>query len=328
MNQVTNKQLWPLSQKNSFFLPSLALSIALLILSLAAILTRLAEFDLGASATVFNRCWIATVTFALWEGSRVIFSVNPEQEAELSRDITVKDIALFVAESLMSFGCLFLWAISLTKTSVANAHLLHNMTPIFSTLGGWLFLKQEFDKRFLIGLGVALLASSYIELEDWVISPSSFTGDMLALLSSVFYGGSFLCREFLRSKYSASIILLASCSLRTIFALFLALATEDLLLPSTQLTWFSVLALGIVVQFFGHSLLTYSLKYFSSGFATLCLLLDPIITALLAWKIFDEELTLLNIIALIGVIAGIYLASIGRGSQKAIGSQTEDNKPT
>jgi len=324
MNRVLDQETVPLAKK-ALFLPFLALLIGTFILAFAAILTRLTEFELGASATVFNRFWIAVVTFSLWEGRKLVFSGNPQQAYKLPNMLPIKDVILLVVESSMSCSCIYLWAISLTQTSVANANLLHNMTPIFATLGSWLILKRQFDNWFLVGLGVALFASSCIEFEDWTIAPSNFTGDMLALLSSVFYAAALLARESLRNRYSVTTVLLLSCCLRAILALGVASITEDRLFPMAQSTWFSVLALGIIVQVFGHGLLTYSLKHFSSSFVAVCLLLEPLITALFAWIIFDEQLTLLNITSLIVVIAGIYLASLGKGAQKPIAPQQESS---
>ncbi len=205
MNTVPDQAVIPIN-KTSLLLPFLALLTATIILSFAAILIRLTEFDLKPGATVFNRYWIAAVTLSLWQSSKFIFARKTEPEDKPSEDVTVNDIILFGTESLMSFGCISLWAISLTQTSVANANLLHNMTPIFTTLGGWLVLNQRFDNRFLVGMLIAILASSCIGFEDWFINTNNFTGDILALLSSVLYAGAFLTRESLRKKYSASTI--------------------------------------------------------------------------------------------------------------------------
>jgi drug/metabolite transporter (DMT)-like permease len=316
MNTVPEQAVIPIN-KTSLLLPFLALLTATIILSFAAILIRLTEFDLKPGATVFNRYWIAAVTLSLWQSTKFVFARKTESEDKPSEDVTVNDIILFATESLMSFGCISLWAISLTQTSVANANLLHNMTPIFTTLGGWLLLNQRFDNRFLVGMLIAILASSCIGFEDWFISTSNFTGDILALLSSVLYAGGFLTRESLRNKYSASTILLYSCFLRAVLALGLILMTEERFFPVTQSAWLSVLALGIIVQVFGHGLLTYSLKYLSSSFAAVCLLIDPLITALLGWIIFAEKLTPLNLVSLIGVLVGIYLAISAKGSLKS-----------
>jgi drug/metabolite transporter (DMT)-like permease len=46
------------------------------------------------------------------------------------------------------------------------------------------------------------------------------------------------------------------------------------------------------------------------------LLLDPVITAILAWIIFAERLTPLNWLAFSVVLAGIYLAKSSQGAEK------------
>ncbi len=40
------------------------------------------------------------------------------------------------------------------------------MLPLFTTLGGWLFLGQRFDRRFLIGMAIALSGAVTLGLGD------------------------------------------------------------------------------------------------------------------------------------------------------------------
>ena len=327
MHNVLDFEKIPFTKKR-LFIPFLALITATSILSLAAILIKLAESDIGPSAIVFNRYWISAATLALWEVFQLVSHRESDQSLHPSIIPHSNDLILFAGNSLASFGCIFLWAVSLNQTSVANANLLHNMTPIFSTIGGWLFLNQKFDKRFLVGCGIALTASSCIEIEDWFISPDHLIGNILALASAALYAVAFLARESLRVKYSTRAILLWNCILNSILALGLTLILEEHLFPVTRSAWLSVIILGIVVQVLGHGLVIYSLKHFSSGFATTCLLLDPFITAVLAWIIFSERLTMLNMIAFVGVIVGIYLASIGKGSQKDAFLEDESLDPS
>jgi len=46
------------------------------------------------------------------------------------------------------------------------------------------------------------------------------------------------------------------------------------------------------------------------------LLLEPIITAILAWLVFDESLSPLNLLTFFVVLVGIYLAKSGQGADK------------
>lgn len=294
----------------------LLLPIAAFLLSLAAIFIKWSENEIGSNATIFNRFWIAAVAFGLWNSIKTsqykLSTGLPIQQ----KPYTIPDIILFVVLASVNTACLLFWAWSITQTSVANSNLLHNLNSFFATLGGWLLLGNRFDSRFLMGLVLALGGTIVIEIEDWQASSDSFIGDAIALLSAVFYAGSFLVREHLRTKFEATTILLWSCTLGSLFTLPVVLITEDRVFPSSVSGWLSVICLALLCQVMGQGLLTYSLKRFSSGFVSLFLLLEPIITAIFAWAIFFEQLSLLNWLAFFVILAGIYLAKSGQGSQK------------
>ncbi|GET41209.1 DMT family transporter [Microseira wollei] len=293
-----------------------ALLTAVFILSFAAILTRLSECDIGPSATIFNRYWIATVSLAFWQGVKA-FTRDSSEQISSKVNYTLYDILLLFLEALLSMGCILLWAISLKQTSVANSNLLHNLTPIFSASFSFLIFGQRYDSRFLMGIIIAVCASIGIELEDWSESYNSFLGDTLALLSAVLYSISLLVREKLRTKFSPDIILLWSCTCRSILIFPIVLIFEDKIFPISQSGWLAVILLGICVQVFGHGLLIYSLKTFSSSFSALCLLLEPLITAFAAWAILAERLSLINWIAFMGVLIGVYLSSTSKSIEKS-----------
>jgi drug/metabolite transporter (DMT)-like permease len=63
-----------------------------------------------------------------------------------------------------------------------------------------------------------------------------------------------------------------------------------------------------VCQVLGQGLLAQSLNQLSSGFVATSLLLEPMITAFIAWVIFSEQLTFINCIAFCIVLLGVYLA--------------------
>ncbi|MBA4455349.1 EamA family transporter, partial [Cylindrospermopsis raciborskii CS-506_B] len=62
--------------------------------------------------------------------------------------------------------------------------------------------------------------------------------------------------------------------------------------------------------------LIHNLKQFSSGFVTLLMLIEPLLTALFAWVIFGEKLSALNWIAFFLILTGIYIAKLSIGSVK------------
>ncbi len=78
--------------------------------------------------------------------------------------------------------------------------------------------------------------------------------------------------------------------------------------------WLIIIALAVICQTFGQGLLVYSLKRFSSSFVGIFALLKPLITALLAWIIFAEQISITNGIALVLILVGIYLAKSSESS--------------
>jgi drug/metabolite transporter (DMT)-like permease len=292
------------------------LFIAVLILSFAAIFIKLSENELGPNATIFNRLWIGSLTLLMWKAiNRARYTKSQDYEVQ-PKSWTIRDLTLFVVSCAISALCLLSWAWSLTQTSVANSNLLHNLTPVFATIGDCLFLGHYFDGKFLIGLALASGGAIAVGVEDLQVSPEHFIGDAVALLSAVFYAGSFLISEQLLRKFSVTTILLCNCAVGCLLTLPIVLLSEDKVFPNSGLGWLAVIGLGVLCQVIGQGIVTYSLKNFSAGFVSLFLLLEPVITAIFAWEIFGERLSILNWLAFFVVLAGIYLAKSGKGAEQ------------
>jgi drug/metabolite transporter (DMT)-like permease len=285
-----------------------SLSAALLAVSLAAIFIRLSEREISPNATVFNRLWIATVVFALWNGAGAARHRMSGDEVEVRSTYTLRDVMLLTAVGVVSSASLGFWAWSLTQTNVANSTVLRNLTPLFTTLGGWLLLGRRFDSRFLLGMVVALSGAIAIGMDDLQTAGDNFAGDIAALLSAMFYAGNLLIAEHLRTKFPATTILMWRCFIGSILILPLVVVAGDRVFPYSWQGWLAVIALAVICQAFGQGLLIHSLGRLSSGFVALFLLLEPVITAIIAWMLFSESLSLFNWLAFSVVLAGIYLA--------------------
>ena len=305
-----------LAENQATFWAIVSLSAALLAVSLAAIFIRLSEREIGPNATVFNRLWIATVVFAVWNGAGAARRRMSETAPEVRSNYTARDLVLLTAVGVVSSASLGFWAWSLTQTNVANSTVLRNLTPLFTTLGGWLLLGRRFDNRFLVGMTVALVGAIAIGIDDLQTAAQHLAGDITALLSAMFYAGNLLIAEHLRAKFPAATILMWRCFIGSILILPLVLLSGDRIFPYSWQGWLAVIALAVVCQAFGQGLLIHSLGRLSSGFVALFLLLEPVITAIIAWLLFAEKLTLFNWLAFSVVLAGIYLAKSSGYAEK------------
>ncbi len=301
-NNILSRQ-----QDRSTLLAIATLCVALMAISFAPIFIRLTETELGANATVFNRLFIFTLVFGF---GRLLVQRNesPEDQAEPEAPMSRKQWLLLGSVGIVSITSLVLWAISLQYTTVAKSMLLNNLTPLFTSVGSWLFLGKRFDQRFLIGMAIALTGAITLGLEDLHSADGLLIGDMYALLSAVFLGTYFLIVEQLRDRFSATTILLWRCSIGSMVLLPIALVTEGQLLPTTKIAIFAALGLGIICEGFGQRLLAACMDKLSCSFVALFLLLEPIISALLAWVIFLEAIGPTTWLGFAVVLTGIYLA--------------------
>ncbi|MCM1983124.1 DMT family transporter [Lyngbya confervoides] len=306
---------------NSWPRDLLLLLLGVMILSCSAIFTRLSEVELTPLATIFDRFWIASMALALMNGLKGLKQISTaDVEADLTGESKLAGDTPWVEGLLMLVLAIAIaaragsWAWSLTQTSVANSNLLHNMTPIFATLGGWLFLGHTFDRRYLMGLLLAVSGVVAIGIQDFNVTDDSFIGDIAALMSSVFYAINFLIIEKLRRKLSTTAIMTGSCFWVSVILVPGIWMEGSGFIPESASVWAAVICLGLLSQVLGQGILAYVLSRMNSGHVSLFLLLEPVITALLAWMIFGERLSVENWLAFVVVLTGLYLANLSQGA--------------
>lgn len=289
---------------SSDLIAALTLGMALLGIAAAAILIVIAEQEIGPNATTFNRLGIAAIAFGLWNVLKRLAS----SQMDVQPTFVLGDLGLLLIAGVSFALSLTLWAWSLTQTSVANSTLLNNMMPIFTTLGAWVLLHQRFELKFLLGMAIALGGAVTICIEDLQVAENNIVGDTAALLAAMLSATSILSIEQLRAKFSTPIIMLWTSLIGSLLLFPIALLSESQLFPTSWRSWLAVIALGIVSQFIGQGLLTYSLKRFSSGLVAVSMLAIPVIAAILATVVLSEKLSLVNWLAFLVVLLGIYLA--------------------
>jgi len=304
----------------------LTLCFALLSVSLAPIFIRLSETELGPNGTVFNRLFIFFICFGF--GRFLRQQLTADSATSNSEPVTTLQWWLLGLIGIVTVTTLVLWAISLQYTTVAKSMLLNNLTPIFTTLGSWLIFGKKFDAKFLVGMVIALTGAITLGLEDLSgFGEGSFTGDLYALLSAVFLGIYFLMVEQLRSRFSGTTILLWRCGVGSVLLIPIVLLMEGQLFPTTQTALFAAIGLGIISEGLGQRLLAESMNVFSSSFVSVFLLLEPIVSAILAWIIFVERIGVTTWVGFAVVLTGIYLTKSSQAASSQAAESTTPSQP-
>ena len=284
----------------------IALGVALVGIASASILIAIAETEIQPNAITCDRLLIAAATFGIWNSFNISNHKDLHQ-TPADRLYTGRAISLLLTAGISFAISLSLWAWSLTQTSIANSTLLNNMMPIFTTLGGWAIFHQQFSKRFLVGMAIAILGALAVGVEDLQAAESHLTGDGAALTAAIFSAISILSLEQLRVNFATSTIMQWTSLAGALFLLPLVLLAGESLLPLSNTGWLAVIGLGLISQAIGQGLLTFSLAKFSSGFVAVSMLAIPVIAAILARFIFAEQLSVFNCLAFAVVLGGIYV---------------------
>lgn len=263
-------------------------------IAFAPILVRLSE--VGPAATACYRLLLALPFFWVW--------LQTEPSETVKRP---KGLALVISGA--SFAAdLAVWHWSIQLTSVANATLLVNFAPIFVVLGSWLLWRQRFSLSFFGALVLVLVGASLLVNASLQIDAQHLWGDALGLLAAVFYAGYLLSIARLRIQFATPVVSFWTSLVGGGLLLLIALATGEQVLPITLQGWLVLIALAVISQILGQSLIIYALAHLPAAFSSLSLLLQPVVAALLAWAFFKEALGLWQGVGGMIVLLGIVLA--------------------
>jgi drug/metabolite transporter (DMT)-like permease len=292
------------------------LAIAILALAFSPIFTKLSELELSPTTIIFNRLWISSIIVSCWQ---LIATFQSEQVSLTKSPSNYKEQGLLFFASCSATASALLWAISFKQTSIASSTVLRSLTPLFISLGAWLILKQYFKRQFIIGMILAIIGAMIVGWSDLQVGNDYLVGDGIALLSAALHGINILTVGYVRERgCTTERVLLWRCAGGSLIVLPIVLFTDTQLFPISLQGWLTIIALAVVCQTFGQSLLVFSLKQFSSSFVGIFALLKPLVTALLAWIIFAEGVSVTNVTALILILFGIYLAqSSGSATQNS-----------
>ncbi|MFN6516045.1 MAG: DMT family transporter [Nostoc sp. CreGUA01] len=294
-------------------------------LSFGSIFVRLSETEISPNATVFNRLWLASLVFGLWCGYKAISQqFSPDKPVE-RQSYTSQDFLLLLGAGVCWAATLVFLAWSLTQTSVAISSVLHNLAPIFTSLGAWLLFRHCFKSQFLLGMAIALGGTIAIEFEELQIATNEVQGTFAAIISAIFLGAYLLMVEKLRTKFSPETIQLWICAIAAVVIFPILLFTQDQLFPSSVHGWLWVISPAVICQVLGHGLLTYSLAKFSSVVVSLVHLLEPVFSAIFAFVIFSEKISFFNLTGFAVVLIGLYLAI---SSQVTLSSRFQESVKT
>ena len=205
-------------------------------------------------------------------------------------------------------GDLAAWHKAFEFTTLANATLLANFASILVAVAGYVWLRERLGWTFALGAAAAFAGAGVLLGVDFGRGRDPLIGDALGLLTACFYAAYLLSVKVLRRDFAVAHLMAYSTSVAAAGLLIIAYASGEQVVPRTMEAWSAVVALALVSHAGGQGLIAYALAHLPAGFATLSLLVQPVVTAAVSWILFAQVLSPLQIAGGLLVLAGLAVA--------------------
>ncbi len=269
-------------------------------ISSAAIFMRLADVTPAASA--FWRLAMAAPVLIL------IYWLSARKKGRPSLMPSKAESGWILLVGLLFASELFTWHWSVSKTTVANATLLANMATIFAALYSFALFGERFNRRFLGGMILALGGAALLMGRNAELNPAFIPGDLLGMLTAVLYGGYIVGAARARRVLDAPLLMAGTAVVSALLLALPLLWVDGPVLPVTSAGWTPLIGLALIAHVLGQSLIVYGLAHVPAALGALCLLIQPVISALWAWWLFGEALGPLHMVGAAAVLGGIWAA--------------------
>ena len=286
---------------------------------------------LGPQASAFWRLAFALpalLIWALWERG-VFAKKEPRKLQEFSdrealsstRVESVEPILqqppfpwlLLALAGFLFAGDLATWHAGIVRTSAANATFLSNLTPIVVVAVAWVATRALPKRAYWIAVGIALIGSLLLSGGAPGRDPERLLGDGLSVLTSVWYGLYLIAVARMRTTLGAGTIMLGSSFVAAILCLVVTLFSGEFLIAplsgqSWIMIWWPLVILGLVAHVGGQGLLAVGFGMVPTHIASVLILWQPVLVALLGWVILSEALTPIQLAGGALVLIGVWLA--------------------
>ena len=199
------------------------------------------------------------------------------------------------------------WHYGIAYTSVAKATVLSNLTPVVVTAVAWIVLKLRPSPLFLLAVALAVAGAWIMAMarDAGFAGKSPVLGDILSTATAFWYALYFLAVSAARRTMGATRLMFWSTLVGAPVLLLAALGLHEQLTPATLAGWAACMGLG-VMHVAGQGSIAWALGRLPAATASVTVLVQPVVAALLGWSIFGEVFgpmqALGGAIALCGVV--------------------------
>lgn len=200
------------------------------------------------------------------------------------------------------------WHYGIKYTSVANATVLSNLTPVVVTLFAWVFLKQRPRPLFLLAVVIAVGGAWTMALEKGGgpgIDPP--LGNALSATTALWYALYMLAIGEARKTEGASRLMFWSGMIGAPLILIAALGMGEQIIPAGPAGWAACAGLGLM-HVAGQGSIAWAMGRLPTALASVVVLIQPVVAAWLGFILFAEAIGPIQALGAGVALGGVVLA--------------------
>jgi len=208
-----------------------------------------------------------------------------------------------------------LHAIGVNLIGATIPTVLANTAPIWVGLGAMLFFQEQLGLGFWCGLTLAMVGAVMLTGLDQLHDLTQSIGSSYGLLAGVFYAAFFLVSQKARESADPVYFLCiafasAGCTTGVITLLF-----QHPIIGYSILTYMIFILYGAVIQVGGWLAVTYALGKLSASTVAPILLMQAVVTGVLAHLFLGEHLNYIQYLGGAVVLSGVFVVQMARKQQ-------------
>ena len=284
-----------LNIKDRIWIQYLVLVFGLLCIGWSAIFVKLAGIT-GFASAFYRMAFASIAIIPLWT---------------FRKKKTVDNSSLKIAALCgVLFACdIAMWNTSIMLSKAAIATLLANLSPVWVGFGAYFIFKEKPKVIFWIGTSIALIGVAVIVGIDKIYNTNLSLGTFLAIGASVFYAAYLLITQKARGTIDTVSFTAISMITSTVVLFIICSIANVPMLGYSYESWSALIGLGLISQFCGWLAINWALGYIQSTSASVSLLSQSVVTAIIAIPVLGEYLNWMEIGGSIIVLLGIFLVN-------------------
>ena len=216
-----------------------------------------------------------------------------------------KELMGIVVCGILFASDIAVWNIAIQNSSVTQATLLTNLSPVWVGVISFLFLNFRPKQSFWLGTLIALFGMIVFVGMKTILELNFDFAFFLGVLSGIFYALYILVSKNSLQKIDVITFLSYSMLVSSIFLFVICWIKGEKFLGYSQSAWISLFIQGIVCQLIAWILISYATKRMKATRVSLSLLSQILFAAILAAIFVNEEITVPQLVGGIIIMIGI-----------------------